>query len=58
MSPEQLNKLQKLRAVFENGYATTSDIKELSELLTLINHRVNDDDLETTQLTIQSAIQF
>jgi len=58
MSPEQVKKLQKLRVVFENGYATTSDIKELSELLTLINHRVNDDELEQTQLTIQSSIQF
>jgi len=58
MSPEQLKKLQNLRAVFENGYATTSDIKELSELLTLINYRENDDDYEKTQLTLQSSIQF
>jgi len=52
MSPDQLKKLQELRKVFENGIASPSDIKELSELLTLINFREDKEPFEGTQLNI------
>ena len=54
MSPEQLQQLQKLRASFESGFATSADIKELSELLTLINHRHEDETFHKTQLDFNS----
>ncbi len=52
MSPEQLKKLQELRNVFENGIASPTDIKELSDLLTLINYRDDDEPFEPTQLNL------
>ncbi|GHE94138.1 hypothetical protein [Thalassotalea profundi] len=38
MSPEQLVKLNKLSQLFEEGVAGAEQIKELSELLSEINH--------------------
>lgn len=38
MSPEQLNKLRHLSQLFEEGVAGSEQIKELSELLSEINH--------------------
>ncbi len=37
MSPEQLNTLQKLSQLFEDGLAGPKQIKQLSELLSEIN---------------------
>jgi len=39
MSPEQLKKLQALSQLFEEGQAGPSQIKQLSELLAVINRR-------------------
>ena len=39
MSPEQLKKLQALSQLFEEGEAGPSQIKQLSELLAVINRR-------------------
>ena len=38
MSPEQLITLQKLSRLFEDGHAGPDQIKQLSELLSIINH--------------------
>lgn len=38
MSPEQLKTLQKLSQLFEEGIAGPSQIQQLSELLSAINH--------------------
>lgn len=38
MSPEQLKQLQNLSRLFEQGTAGPSQIKQLSELLALINN--------------------
>ncbi|WP_448569642.1 hypothetical protein [Thalassotalea ganghwensis] len=38
MSPEQLAKLRQLSELFEQGSAGPEQIKELSELLAVINH--------------------
>jgi hypothetical protein len=53
MSPEQLKKLQHLRDAFENGRASNQEIKELSELLTLINQSNDDDLFKETNLASQ-----
>jgi len=39
MSPEQLIKLQRLSQLFQEGMAGPDQIKQLSELLAIINHR-------------------
>jgi len=39
MSPEQLKTLQKLSQLFEEGRAGPTQIKQLSELLALINRQ-------------------
>lgn len=39
MSPEQFKVLQKLRQLFEEGRANPNHIKQLSELLSLINQQ-------------------
>lgn len=41
MSPAQLNTLQQLSRLFEEGVAGPRQIKELSELLSTINHHQN-----------------
>lgn len=38
MSPEQISKLQHLSRLFEEGIAGPNQIRELSELLSTINH--------------------
>jgi len=38
MSPEQLKKLQRLSQLFQDGLAGPDQIKQLSELLAIINH--------------------
>jgi predicted ATPase len=54
MSPEQLSKLQKLSKLFEEGIAGPDQIKQLSELLAIINHRSEIN--ESTEIDIFSDI--
>mgnify|MGYP001040968338 CR=1 FL=1 len=44
MSPEQLKQLQKLSRLFEEGIAGPDQIKQLSELLAMINNHEEDSD--------------
>ena len=46
MSPEQLKTLQKLSKLFEEGLAGPSQIKQLSELLAIINQRQDEQCLD------------
>ena len=55
MSPEQLMKLQKLSQVFEEGAAGPQQIKELSELLSEINH-LDEDGALTPRATLFNPI--
>ncbi len=41
MSPEQLQTLQKLSQLFEDGLAGPKQVKQLSELLAEINQRID-----------------
>ena len=50
MSIDQLTKLRVLSNVFKDGFATPSDLKELSELLKVITCRDKVDIIDKTQL--------
>jgi len=50
MSPEQLVTLQKLNRLFEEGLAGPEQIKQLSELLSIINHHKGPQDAIETPL--------
>lgn len=39
MSPEQLSQLQRLSDLFEQGQAGVNQVKELSDLLALVNQQ-------------------
>ncbi len=58
MTPSQAKKLRVLRVLFKEGKASPQDIKELSELLALINSydenmsdNKNHHDTNTTEIT-------
>ena len=56
MSPDQLRALQQLRQLFEEGRANSQQIKQLSDLLSLINqhnpvNRDSDTNLSDTEPT-------